>query len=212
MVTYNSYTEEQGLFLKNNSYGTTRKKLCEEFNKTFGTNKSINTIKSWCSKHNISSGNDGRFKKGNRSWQTGLSAEEYKSHFTEESFKRGIAPLMNKRIHKVGDTMERRKNDFYVIIDITPNLSLEKRTQRKGRYVYEKAYGKIPPSHRIIHLDGNKANNKLKNLYCIPTKFIPLINKNHWLTNNRENTLTAIKICELQLLLKNQNNTEEVYK
>lgn len=51
-----------------------------------------------------------------------------------------------------------------------------KRYVRKGRYVeemlhrvvWEDKVGPIPAGHVIIHLDGNKANNDVLNLDCVP--------------------------------------------
>lgn len=75
---------------------------------------------------------------------------------------------------------------------------------RKARYIYEKAYGKIPERHQIIQLDSNPDNFELDNLYCIPTKFMLMMNRNHWLTANRDLTLTAIKLCELHYSLQRE--------
>lgn len=201
MGTYNAYTKEQEQFIVENFYGISRKELTERFNKKFNTNKSVLAIKSWCNNRGLNCGNDGRFKDGNVSWQTGLSKEEYKSHFTKESYKRSIKPIIDKRVYEIGDTILRH-GEPYVIISTDENVVLDKRIQTKRRYIYEKAYGKIPPKHRIIHLDGDKSNLELDNLYCIPSKYIPTINKNHWLTDSRDHTLTAIKWCELYYAIK----------
>ena len=80
----------------------------------------------------------------------------------------------------------------------------------KQKYIYEKFYKiKVPKNKYVIFLDKNRNNYAIDNLYCIDRKISVLMAKNQWYTNNRENTLTAIKLCELQLLLKSQNNTEE---
>lgn len=195
------YTQEQVLFLIENHHGMSRKELTEKFNATFNMSKSVLAIKSWCNNRGLYCGRDGKFKEGHISWQTGLSKDEYKEHFTTESFKRSIVGISNKRIHKVGDTIIRHGIP-YVIISVEPNTPIDERIQVKRRYAYEQAYGKIPKGHRIIQLDGNKMNCELDNLYCIPAKYIPFINKNHWLTDSREHTLTAIKWCELYYAIK----------
>lgn len=201
MGRYNTYTYAQEQFLIRHSKGVSRKILTDMFNAEFGTNKSVLAIKSWCNNRCLYNGNDGRFKNGNVSWQTGLSGDEYKKHFSDESFQRSIAGIKPKRIHNIGDTVY-KSGEIWVIVNLEPNAPFEKRAMLKRRYVYEQAYGKIPPSHRIIQLDGDKMNFKLDNLYCIPSKFIPTINKNHWLTDSREHTLAAIKWCELFYAMK----------
>lgn len=200
MGTYNTYTEEQTEFLTTHASGISRRELTDLFNARFGTNKTVLAIKTWCNNRGLSSGNDGRFTEGHTSWQTGMSGEEYMSHFTEDSFKKSIAGLMIRK-HDIGDTIL-KSGELWVVVSVEDNVPLTDRIVIKRRYVYEQAYGKIPKGYRVIHLDGNRLNCELDNLYCIPSKYIPLINKNHWLTDSREHTLTAIKWCELYYALK----------
>lgn len=190
------YAKEQDEFLRENCTKMTRAELTDIFNQKFGTNKAVSTIKGYCNRRGWKSGGDGRFKPGNISWQTGLSKDKYKSHFTEDSFKRSIAGIMDKRKYKIGDELVRRGVPM-ILISIEPNVQIWDRCVPKRRYVWEQAYGEIPEGHRIINLDGDPMNCDLDNLYCIPAKFIPLLNKNHWLVDSREHTLTAIKYCEL---------------
>lgn len=202
MARYNTYTPEQEAFLRKHSAKNSRRELTKMFNDKFNTSKSVLAIKSWCNNRGINSGNDGKFKEGNISWQTGLSKEEYKSHFTEESYNRSIAPLKDKRVHSIGDTVTRH-GELYVITSVEPGVPYEKRMMVKRRYVYESTYGKIPKSHRIIQIDGNNLNCEPGNLACIPTKFVPTLNKHRWLSSgNPEVTITAIKLCELHEAIK----------
>lgn len=67
----------------------------------------------------------------------------------------------------------------------------------KQRYVYEQAYGEIPKDHLVVFLDNNPMNCDIENLYCISRKTNAVMNKNRWFTDRKENTLTAIKWCEL---------------
>lgn len=207
MAKYNTYTAEQESFLRENQVGRTRKELTDLFNQEFGTNKTILAIKSWCISRGLKCGNDGRFYKGNISWQTGLSTEEYKFHFTEESYKKSIAGIKDIRRHQIGDTVIRH-NEPYIVISVKPNVRWDKRIQQKGRYVWEQAYGPIPKNHNIIQLDGDKFNCDLDNLYCVPNTYTGVINKNHWRSTDRDITLTAIKWCELFYAIKTGSKNE----
>lgn len=201
MARYNTYTAEQEGFLRKHHFGRTRKELTDLFNQKFRTNKTVLAIKSWCNNRGLHNGNDGKFTEGNVSWQTGLSKKEYMKHFTNKSFARSIAALMDKRVHDVGDTIIRHGIP-YVITRVEPNTPIDDRIKAKRRFVYEQAYGEIPEGHRIIQLDGDQMNCELDNLYCVPDKYIPVLNKNHWLTGNKDITLAAIKWCELFNALK----------
>lgn len=201
MARYNRYSEQQIDFLKTNAFGRTREELTELFNKRFSTNKSIQNIKAFCNNRGFYCGNDGQYKNKHKAWQTGLSGEEYKKHYTKESFERSHVGITNHRKHKIGDTVIRHGIP-HILTSTEKNTPIDKRVMSKRRYVYEKHHGRIAKGHRVVVLDGEAKNISVDNLYCVPDKFIPILNKNHWLTDVREHTLTAIKWCELFYAMK----------
>lgn len=202
MGTYNAYTAEQQDFLRNNSKQMSRRELADSFNARFGTNKTLSAIKGYCNSRGWKSGDDGRFKVGCRSWQTGITGDDFKSHYTDESFKRMMFSMQNARKKlRIGDEVIRHGVPM-IVTSLDYSIPYTQRLTFKRRYVWERAHGKIPPGHRIIHLDGDLMNCDLDNLYCVPDKFIPTLNKNHWLTDDRDHTLTAVMLCELNQALK----------
>ena len=70
--------------------------------------------------------------------------------------------------------------------------------------IWEKTHGKVPKGKQIVFLDGNRTNFELDNLYCTDTGVIAVMNRYKWFTDNRDNTLTAIKWCELYFTLKGE--------
>lgn len=72
--------------------------------------------------------------------------------------------------------------------------------------IYEDAYGKIKDNEMICFLDGNPNNFDISNLYCINRKISAAMSTHKWWTKSREHTLTAIKLCELNLILKEGDN------
>jgi hypothetical protein len=205
MAIYNTYSNEQIDFLKINAPLMSRKELTERFNEKFQTSKSELAIKSYCNNRGFNSSSDGKFKDGNISWQTGLNKEEFKSHYTEESFNRLLTPMLNaNKTLKIGD--ETIKHGIpHIVISVDYDIPFESRIIPKRRYVWIQAHGEIPETHCIIHLDGDDQNCDIDNLYCMPTRFKPLIAKNQWWTGNRELTLTAIKWCELFYAIRDVN-------
>ena len=202
MATYNRYPEEQQDFLRINAPVMSRKELTEQFNAKFGTNKTERAIKSYCNARGFNSSNDGRFKDGNRSWQTGLSKEEFKSHYTDESFSRLTNNMIEaNKTRKVGDEIVKRGLPYIVISD-DYSVPQDDRIMLKRRYIWEQAHGKIPETHMILNLDGNPMNCELSNLACVPIKYRPLLNKNRWLGKSKDLTLAAVKWCELTYVLK----------
>lgn len=64
-------------------------------------------------------------------------------------------------------------------------------------------YGEVPEGKMVMFLDGNRKNLDIDNLYCIDRKISAIMASNSWYSNNKEQTLTAIKWCELFYALKN---------
>lgn len=194
------YSEEQKIFLQENSYGRSRTELAALFNEKFGTCISENILTNYCNMHGWKSGHTGRFQKGDVPWHNGLRGKEVLSHFTEDSRQKALNALSPAK-YQEGDEVIRH-GICMSVVSTDYNSSFDERLKRKCRMVYEEAYGKIPEEHCIVFLDGNHRNFDINNLYCIPRRYIPLINHNHWLTDSREHTLAAIKLCELHYALK----------
>lgn len=208
MATYNTYSKEQEAFLKENAPKMSRKELTERFNQEFGTSKTVRAIKSWCNGRGYNSSSDGKFKDGNVSWQTGLEGEEYKAHFTTESFQRSISKILeaNKTRH-IGDEVI-IAGVPWIVTSLEYGVPFWQRRKLKRRYVWEKLHGKIPEDHCIVCLDGNQMNCEPSNLYCMPIRFRPLLGRNNWWFGNAEMTLTAIRWCELFYGIKELDTDE----
>ena len=202
MAIYNTYSPEQVEFLKENAPLMSRKELTNCFNKKFGTDKSVLAIKSYCNARGYNSSSDGRFKDGNVSWQTGLRGDDYKAHFTEESFARNQKNYREaNKTKKIGDEIIKDGEPF-IIVSTDYSLPSDKRRQPKRRVVWEQLHGEIPKDHCIICLDGNPMNCEPSNLYCMPIRYRTMLAKNNWWFKSPELILTAIKWCELFCTLK----------
>ena len=73
---------------------------------------------------------------------------------------------------------------------------------QKHRYIYEQVYGQIPEGYIVIFLDSNRTNFDPENLYAVPRSIHARMTQNHWYTESKEHTLTAIRLCELNQALK----------
>lgn len=202
MARYNTYTVQQERFLKENAPKMSRKALTELFNLRFGLCKSEQAIKSWCNSRGYNSASTGRFEKGCVTWQKGLSAEEIRGHYTEESFKRRVTKVAEaNRFRKIGDEIV-IDGVPWVIASVEYGVPLYNRRVPKRRWVWEKLHGEIPKDCCIICLDGNPMNCEPDNLYCMPIKFRALMSKNKWWSNDRELTLAAVRWCELHYAIR----------
>lgn len=73
---------------------------------------------------------------------------------------------------------------------------------QKHRYIYEQVYGQIPEGYIVIFLDSNRINFDPENLYAVPRSIHARMTQNHWYTESKEHTMTAIRLCELNQALK----------
>lgn len=62
---------------------------------------------------------------------------------------------------------------------------------------WEKYHGKLPPKHQVIFLNGDRTDYSEENLVAVPLKYMPMLNRNHWIEGDAELTKTALKYCEL---------------
>lgn len=208
MAVYNTYTEEQQEFLKNNALLMSRKQLTELFNAYFKTDKSVRAIKSYCNSRGWYSSDDGKFKKGNVSWQTGLTKQEFRSHYTEETYNKMIrAAVETHKTKKIGDEIV-IEGVPWIVISLDYSKPYWKRRIPKRRFVWESVNGPIPKGFRIINLDQNQMNCRIENLYCVPARFITVMSRNKWWSTNPQITLAAIKWCELFYVLKEIKENE----
>lgn len=176
------YTPEQDEWLRQHiEHCDSYRQLTEMFNEHFGVSVGKYSISDRCIKqlHIHRNANSGIFQKGEQ------RAKTYR--IGDERVHNGYVWVKVNDIQHSGKiTMKQFKENW----------------MPKQRYVYEQHHGKIPDGHIVVFLDSNSMNFSPDNLYCIPRRINAIMNQNHWFTTERENTLTAIKWCELYYALK----------
>lgn len=197
------FTTEQEEFIHKNAPTMYRKDLVTALNDTFGTDFKYNTVRMYCARHKLyAPGGDGKFTSESHNWQKGLSGEEFKSHYSEESFRRLVSGMLDSnKIHRIGDIIVRHGRK-YIYINEDYGQHIDDRTQEYGRYLWEQAYGPIPEDFMVIYLDGDYMNCTLDNLACIPKKYRAFLLHNSWWQSPAEIKKAALKWCELYYALK----------
>jgi hypothetical protein len=159
----NLYTDEQISFLKNNC-SLSRPELTLMFNERFGTAITQSAISSYCKRYGWLTGRDGRLKKGNKPWNTGLKGRGVcKSNST--SFKKGQVPA---NVKPLGHERICSKDGFILIkvAEENPYTGAKTRYRLKHQFVWEQHHGDIPDGCVIRFKDGNKFNCEIDNLLC----------------------------------------------
>jgi hypothetical protein len=108
------------------------------------------------------------FRPGHKTWNLGMKGLRL-SPATE--FKKGcIRGSAARKWKAVGfitirPNKTRRKYRFIKVRDDGPS---QRRWQPYAHYVWEKATGKkVPPRHRVVHLDNDSLNDAIENLACL---------------------------------------------
>lgn len=74
--------------------------------------------------------------------------------------------------------------------------------RQKSHVVWEQHHGTIPPGHTIVFLDGDHMNTNIENLYAVSGRVLREMSKKSWWSSDPDRTLAAIKWCELFYTIK----------
>ena len=68
---------------------------------------------------------------------------------------------------------------------------------QKDRYIWEQQHGKLANGDLLIHLNQDKSDCSIDNLYKVDRKINAMLMSFGWYFKDRTMTITAIKCCEL---------------
>lgn len=175
--SHEPYTKEQDEWIFENVYKYDNyENLARDFNKIFGSNKKGRGIQSHAVRY------------------LGIVSGR-------QAFKKGIVPH-NRR--EVGS--ERTLDNGYIYVKIACGKDTNKTWIAKQRVIYLQNNGEIPKGHNIIFLDGNKTNFSPENLACISNRTQRILQSRAWYFNNSKLTEAAIKVVELENILKEETD------
>lgn len=186
------YTAEQRQFFADFTAGHSFKEIAEEFNKRWPeAHITAQKVKSNVKRYNLKTGHDGKFKKGSIPPNKGkkVSAETYEK-MSATMFKPGTRPPNWK---PVGST--RVTKDGYVEIKVREG---NHKWELRSRYVYKKAYGKIPKGYKVFHLDQDSTNDDLDNLILVSAAELNAINHMKLCGKDAEVNELVVNIAKLK--------------
>lgn len=88
-----------------------------------------------------------------------------------------------------------------------PSKHKDPNWKRKDYIVWENAGNRLPQnsSEMLIHLNGDRTDCRIENLYLITRSINFELSKNKWHSENADLTLLAIKYCELMNEIKSRS-------
>lgn len=215
------YTQEMLLFLKENSFGRSRKELTDHFNAKFETTQTIKEISSVCNKHkyysidrseyyftdemvsflekNVKSNKwDEITKKFNSHFSTSKSTSAIKSSCVRSfGFVNGLPNctcLENKK-HPLGT--ERIYHGYIVIKTAQPNIWTPKHI-----LLWEQKNGPVPDGYCIIFADGDRTNFSENNLIKVSRKELYHLNIRKLRFSDPEYTKVGLNIAKIFIKAK----------
>ena len=152
------YSEEVKRFITENVVGQTTVELMKLVNDKFGTDFTVSRMRAYKKNHNLKSGINCQFTKGQTSHNKGKKGQ--------------CAPGSEKGWFKPGDTPQNHKPVGSERIDSKDGYTLIKTAEPhvwelKHKCLYESVHGKIPDDHVVIFLDSDKTNITIDNLQAI---------------------------------------------
>lgn len=133
----------------------------------------LTNLNSLCKRRGWLTGRNGRFVKGQESWNKGrLMPAHANSRRTQ--FKAGQEPHNTRYLGH-----ERLSKDGYVEVSVAetnPHTGYPRRYVQKHRWLWEKANGPVPDGHCLKCLDGDKTNSDPANWIAIPRALLPRLN------------------------------------
>ena len=191
------FSKEEEEFILKNYKGASHEKMRELLIVNFGKRHSETTIGIFYRENGLKSGLDGRFQKGQVSMNKGVpmvkwAKPESIERIRKTQFKKGHINDNAKPLLPIGS--RRIRSDGYVWIKTgQPNTWRE-----EHRYLWERKYGPLPRYQKMLHIDGNRANNDLDNLMLVSNAVCAEINNRIGLTKDRELNLVIISLAKLR--------------
>lgn len=185
------YSPELVEFVRANAYGRSRKEIIDMVEKEFGVKLNVNVLKNMFKRYGLSTGNDGRFKKGHVPANKGTHPPT-RGRMAETQFKKGGRP---HNWRPVGSVFVRA--DGYAWRKIAePNV-----TREEHKCVWEEHNGPIPKGMNIIFLDGNRQNCSIENLALVSKRENVAMNAKKLRSGDPDATRAGITTAKLAIAI-----------
>lgn len=188
------YTEEERAFLAAYIPGHSYREVQAAFSRRFGP-IGLGQVRSYTRNHKISTGRDGRFKKGHvptnkgKKMPSGVYEKAAPTMFKEGSLPPNTDPVGTEKV----------LSDGYVWVKVDSQPKAKKQTNWKQKHllVWEEENGPVPEGHAVIFLNGDKSDTSIGNLALVTRAQLMVMNRLGLRTGDRELTRTGIAIASL---------------
>lgn len=209
------YSKEIIEFIRNNAIGKGSKEITELVNNTFGTNFTVENIKSLKARYKISSGLTGHFEKGHSPHNKGKCLDDYMSKEAQSKMKQNCFTkgknVNNQRHNWCEIGKEQTTKDGYIIVRVEDKVGNKSHAywELKQRLIWQEHYGEISKDSVIIFADGNKRNFDINNLLCVSRYELLTMNQNDLIKKYGEATKSGLLIAKLYIKMNELKKCKE---
>ena len=192
------YPEEMEEYIKKIAKGKTNEAIAKSVSEHFGIEFSASQCKNYKRNHDIVSGLDCRFQKGQEPANKGkkMRPEQYEK-CKATMFHKGHVPANHMEVGEYTHT-----TDGYLIQKVQEQGTLQERFAYVHRLVWEKHNGPIPEGKIISFLDGDKDNCDIDNLVLIDMQENLELNRRNLRYDNAEYTKVGITIAKMRIAVQ----------
>lgn len=194
------WSDEEKLYLAEITSGKHYREIQELMTAKFGYDYTTKQIGGAIKRYGLSTGFDGRFKKGDVPANKGTKGL---TSANRTSFKKGQRPPNYRPIGS-----ERINTDGYWEIKVS---DIGKRWRMKHTVVYEHHHGKVPEGSVVIFLDGDKNNLNIENLHVVTRAQLAKLNQNNLIQKDAELTKTAINVVDVMMKINQLKKKDDIF-
>ncbi len=189
------YTKRQAAFIKKYYHILPLSRLTSALNEKYGSDFTVQQLRSFTRNHQIRSGRTGCYEKGHKPWNAGTKGLVKPNC---GNFQKGHKPANTKSLGA-----ERIcSKDGYILVKVTernPYTGCPTRYKAKHIVLWEKTHGRpVPPGKIVSFIDGNNKNVKIDNLMLVDRALHVRLNQNHYAQAPDELKPSILALSKLQ--------------
>ena len=192
------FTDEILDFMRKDYVGVTNREMALRLEREFGVEFKPKSVGEYRRKIGCTSGNDGKFHKGQTPHNKGVKGVYPGSE--KGGFKKGYMPSTTL---PVGAEVF-GKEGYWKIKIANPSV-----WEYKHRLVWKEAHGDIPPDHVVIFKDSDINNCELDNLMCISKAESAIMCRLGLRSKNKEITEVGHSLAKLMMATSNRQKALE---
>lgn len=190
-------TQEQAQFVAEAFAQMPVVEVAAALNLRFGTEVTVEQIKSFTKNHRVLSGRTGQFVPGGPAWNKGVKGYMGANctSFAKGSMPHTKRPLWSERVNR----------DGFIEISVperNPYTGAPTRFKHKHVWLWEASNGPVPKGHAVIFIDGDKSKCTMENLMLVTRAELLAMNLHGYREQPDELKASVLALAKLETKAK----------